>query len=108
MDVPKINDPDVPFKSTWYVGHIFADYNGLVRVLGEPLGPSGDDKVDAEWVLDWPDGTRATIYNWKNGPSYVGGPQLDLEKIERWHVGGESTVSLRRVMALLEVRGGAD
>lgn len=47
-------------------GYINATYNQLVEVLGEPAydTPSGDGKVQVEWVVSFK-GDIFTIYDWK-------------------------------------------
>lgn len=58
-------------------------YEDLVRAFGEPFGGCG--KTDWEWAILFEDGTVATIYNWKDGPSYGGaGPHAERS----WHIGG--------------------
>lgn len=47
-------------------GYIDATYSQLVEFLGEPTinEPSGDDKIQVEWILKYCDETF-TIYDWK-------------------------------------------
>jgi len=49
-------------------GYINATYSQLIEALGEPTydEPSGDDKVQVEWVVEFND-NFFTIYDWKTG-----------------------------------------
>lgn len=69
-------------------GYVTATYDELVAVFGKD-GGSGD-KVTAEWVLQFDDGTVATIYDWKQYETPTG--------LYDWHVGGNK----RTVVALVQ------
>ena len=62
------NTNDVDINGTHLQGHINCSYDRLTELLGEPTEGDGY-KVDAEWALQFDDGTIITIYNWKNGKS---------------------------------------
>jgi len=80
-------------------GYINESYYTLIDVFGEPTHstPSGDGKVNTEWVLrfkviekdatdpdDW-EIIHATIYDWKEE-----GPETARQATKyRWHVGGK-------------------
>ena len=88
-------------RGTSYKGEINVPYNILVETFGEP--DSGDGwKTEAEWDIQFSDGTVATIYNWKNGKAYLGENGLDVEDIKTWHVGGRSRKVLDKVKEALE------
>ena len=79
-------------------GYINTSYYELVEMFGESLGPSSDNKVDAEWhVTLHPDadtdgdGAFVTIYNYKSGKKYCGESGLDVQNITEWHVGSKTT-----------------
>jgi hypothetical protein len=61
-------------------------YNDLVKAFGEPSypEPSGDDKVQKEWVLSW-EGNIYTIYDWKTYD-----PDYTTTRLTRWNVGSKS------------------
>lgn len=81
-------------------GYINESYYTLIDVFGEPTHstPSGDGKVNTEWVLrfkviekdatdpdDW-EIIHATIYDWKEE-----GPETARQATQyRWHVGGKN------------------
>lgn len=70
-------------NGTSLIGYITTTYDKLVEAFGEPnYGPSGDDKVQSEWVLDI-NGEPCTIYDWKVTETPKGR--------YKWHVGGRSS-----------------
>ena len=71
------------------LGHKVESLNGvrykeLVEVLGQPTYdyPSGDDKVQKEWVVKFGD-KQFTIYDWK---TYDAG--YTMNELDVWSVGG--------------------
>ena len=70
-------------------GEMDCPYSLLVVAFGEP--DEGDGyKTQAEWVISTPDGI-ATIYDWKQGDSYLGkGNGTPVEQIAQWSVGGHN------------------
>jgi hypothetical protein len=83
-------------------GVITCSYTDLVSTFGEPMAEGFDDyKSDAEWVVQFEDGTVATIYNWKNGKNYCGDEGQAVQDIREWHVGGhtgDATVNVRQAL----------
>ncbi len=73
-------------EGTGLRGYVKTTYDQLVRTFGEP-GKGDQYKTDAEWIVRI-NGTIATIYNWKNGPSYTG-PSNPVEDITEWNIGGK-------------------
>lgn len=61
-------------------GCVGAHFDQLVEVFGEPEG--GGDKTTVEWCLRFEDGTRATIYDWKEYSTPTGW--------YNWHIGGDN------------------
>lgn len=59
-------------------GYVETTYNQLFELFGEPQGAG--DKTSAEWILEFADGTIATIYDWKTNKTPMGKYS--------WHVGG--------------------
>ena len=60
-------------------GYIKTTYDELVNVFGEPTTFQGD-KITAEWIIKFSDGTVATIYDWKLSETPMG--------VYDWHIGG--------------------
>jgi hypothetical protein len=90
------NETQISCGGTGFVGEIVADYKDLVRIFGKPT--KGDEyKVDAEWDLQFEDGTVATIYNWKNGKNYCGASGTPKTQIRDWHIGGNDHKSVDMV-----------
>lgn len=88
-------------SGTRFRGYIETTYDELVARFGEPyIAPRDDHKVDVEWIINTPHGV-ATIYNYKNGRSYLGENGLTLEVMDEWHVGGKNDESYDWVMQRL-------
>jgi hypothetical protein len=79
-------------NGTSFQGYVNAPYNQLVEMLGEPYTNPDDHKTDVEWIVSTPYGP-ATIYNYKNGYSYLGLSGLKLDEMDEWHVGGKNAES---------------
>jgi len=87
---------------TYRQGRIETSFSDLKAVFGEPhykFTDSGDSysKIDAQWVLEFDDGTIATIYNYKNGAAYLGDDGQPPEQITEWHIGGFDKQAAERV-----------
>ena len=80
-------DTEVSVGGTSLQGYVKTTYDEIVKVFGEPrYTSSGDDKVTAEWNLEFDvddECVIATIYDWKLGKTPFG--EYD------WHIGGYST-----------------
>jgi len=94
------------FKSahhTCYKGEANTSYATLVATFGEPInyltGEHGSDgKTQVEWIVEFADGTVATIYDWK----FYDTP---FEEVPVWNIGGFDKRSVELVhSALAEVR----
>ena len=84
------------FNGTSLQGYVDTTYGELVKAFSEP-GAADRYKVDAQWLLEFADGTLATIYNYKTGHNYLGLRGTDVEHITDWHVGGHQPEALVRV-----------
>lgn len=82
-------------------GYIEISYKELVEKLGKPNDGDGY-KVDAEWCVEFEDGTVATIYNYKDGRNYNGSSGTPKTKITDWHIGGNDDKAYKQVHALFE------
>jgi len=77
-------------KDTWgssLKGYINCVYQDLVRVLGEPTysDPSGDNKVQKEWVVRY-NGEIFTVYDWKTFD-----PEYTMNELDQFHIGGKTS-----------------
>ena len=79
-------------NGTSFQGHVNAHYSQLVEMFGEPYTNPDNHKTDVEWIVSTPYGP-ATIYNYKNGYSYLGLSGLKLYEMYEWHVGGKNAES---------------
>jgi hypothetical protein len=75
-------------------GYVTATYDQLVAHFGEPEG--GGDKTTVEWMLQFEDGTVATIYDWKEYSTPTG--------LYDWHIGGRNKTAVTRVTQSLKQR----
>lgn len=66
----------------------------LTELLGKGLG--GGDKTTQEWVIEFSDGTVATVYDWKEYSTPRG--------LYDWHIGGKSRKAVQYVEDLLDGR----
>jgi hypothetical protein len=91
----KVNLKTTILEGTSFKGTVYTTYDELVSKFGEPRGPSADNKVKAEWIIEGEDGTVATIYDWKldNIP----------KDLYHWHVGGSTHKALDLVEEVLGV-----
>ena len=78
---------------TSLMGYVETNYDRLVAVFGEPTYLGRGDKVTAEWVLEFDDGTVATVYDWKEDETPMG--QYE------WHIGGHRRSAVDRVQECL-------
>lgn len=86
-------DDGIDVHGTHLQGHVSCSYGDIVKCFGEPIDLTGmtiDGKSDVEWVIEFEDGTVATIYNWKNGPAYCGQYGTPVKSIRHWNIGGKS------------------
>lgn len=80
-------------------GYTFRD---LVKAFGRPtyLEPSGDEKVQVEWVIKFDNGSvneYATIYDWKTyDRAYT------TTKLTTWNIGGHVPVVSHWVKELVD------
>ena len=98
------NEDDlISVNGTHGLGQIHATYAQLVSTFGEPLKEGFDDyKSDAEWLVQFEDGTVATIYNWKNGKNYCGSEEgIPTQDIDDWHIGGRGEQAYLHVVHTL-------
>ena len=89
----KINQNDIDINCTSLVGYVTTTYATLVKAFGEPY--TDYDKSTAHWNIQAPDGTVATIYDYKEYTT----PQGEY----RWHIGGRSERALLLVEFLTGV-----
>jgi len=80
-------------SGTHLVGSIETTYKNLVKMLGEPMFGDGE-KVQAEWVLEFDDGTIATIYDWKES--------ISVQRVTDWHIGGFNDEAAEHVQDLFQ------
>lgn len=102
MNFTTHNTTEIDINGTCLQGEITAGYHELVSLFGEPHEGDGY-KVDAEWDVQFEDGTVATIYNWKDGNNYNEGSGTPTDKINNWHIGGMHKRSADKVQIALDL-----
>jgi len=101
------NDAAIRIDGTGLMAQITCSYNTLVALFGEPTEADGY-KSDAEWAVQFDDGTVATIYNWKNGFNYCGPDHgTPVAEITEWNVGGRSIKAYHHVFDTVKSLRGA-
>lgn len=93
LSMIKINQNDINYSGTSLVGYVTTTYATLKKVFGEPI--TDFDKSTAHWNIQAPDGTVATIYDYKEYHTPLGE--------YRWHIGGHSDRALLLVEFLLGI-----
>ncbi len=91
---------EINTTGTSYRGQFRLPYAQVGKLLGKPNGYHDGYKTDAEWAFE-KDGVVATVYNYKNGPSYTGRGRV--EDIEVWNIGG---FDIRAVYLVSDKLGG--
>ena len=97
------NTKNIDCGGTHLQGEIKTTYTQLKKMFGQPHDGDGY-KIDAEWSIEFSDGTIATIYNWKDGKNYNGKNGLPKTKITDWHIGGHSSKAIDKLSEILVPR----
>jgi hypothetical protein len=69
----------------------------IEEIFGEPMEWDEHDKVTTEWIIQFSDGTIATIYDWKR---YEMGRPGQFEEYQ-WHIGGKNFKAAEFVTEML-------
>jgi hypothetical protein len=94
------NDKYVRIDGTHLLDEIRCSYQMIKKAFGLPN--KGDEyKIDAEWNIEFADGLVATIYNYKDGKSYLGKHGTPKTRIKNWHIGGKDQRVVGRVWSIL-------
>ena len=94
----KYTTHNVDTNGSFLQGQITCPFSLLVTLFGEPH--EGDTQVsDAFWSVLFDDGVTATVYNWKNGRNYCGGPEV--EHITKWNIGGYEKAAVDNIKGIM-------
>ena len=94
MEIKYINNVEIQTCGTCGKGSFTCDYDTLIKLLGEPLKGSDDYKTQAEWDIEYKDGTVTTIYDWKQGKRYLGEEEgIEVQEVIEWNVGGNHPIN---------------
>ena len=82
-----LSNEETASSGTSLQGYINATYSQLLEALGKPTydEPSGDDKVQVEWVVEFND-VVFTIYDWKTGSR-----EYTENELKTFNVGGNTS-----------------
>jgi len=96
------NDKNIVAAWTSLQGMIDIDFKTLCNTFGE-YSDSDGYKTDAEWDIEFEDGTIATIYNYKDGKNYDKKNGIPTEEIREWHIGGNDKRAVELVKEVLKI-----
>lgn len=87
-------------NGTCLQGRIETTLAELTKKFGPPHveKPNHFDKVGYEWMLEFSDGTIATIYDWKR---YTNKPLEPNEKFE-WNIGGYDQQAVKNIFQIMK------
>lgn len=89
------------FNGTFLQGKIDCSYADLVKVFGKETSKGDEYKTQAEWLIRFPCGTVASIYDYKQGKKYNGADGIPKTKVRDWHIGGRSFRAAELVRAAM-------
>jgi hypothetical protein len=90
----KINKDSAKANMTSLVGYVNTTFDFLRQKLGEPLETSCD-KINTQWIIEFPDNTICTIYDWKLSKT----PYHPYN----WHIGGHKASAIVKLQDLLGI-----
>lgn len=94
----KVNVEGIGIDGTHLQGEFSSSFQKIKSLFGDPILSGPGDKTQAEWRIQFDDGTVATIYDWKEwGTSY--------ENVKNWHVGGYNRKAFDAVKSMLRTGG---
>jgi hypothetical protein len=109
ISVSTHNEKNLDNSGTWLQGNVKANFRDLVTLFGAPelFDAEDEGKTDAEWILEFTNHDTgevvlATVYNYKDGKSYLGNAGASVERITDWHIGGttdEAALMVKRFLA---------
>ncbi|MFN6304369.1 MAG: hypothetical protein ACK42H_19455 [Planctomycetota bacterium] len=102
MEFVTHNSQDININGSHLQGYVDAGYDELLTLFGKPHDGDGY-KVDAEWSVQFSDGTVATIYNYKNGRNYCGSSGTPKQSITNWHIGGFTKQAVDNVQIAVDL-----
>lgn len=83
-------------SGTYLVGYVETTLADLLTVFGDPHNENGE-KTTAEWSFVTDEGTKFTIYDWKEETTPV--------EPYRWHIGGINISAIDVVVSIMREHG---
>lgn len=96
------HDININTDGTFQQDKINISYSKLVDIFGEPHHEIDELRIDRKWLLQFGDGTVATIYNWKNGANWQGDDRILTDNIADWCIGGRTQHAVNLVKQAIE------
>ena len=96
------NDQNINTDGTHGSGRLHVSYDLLCTLFGHPWARPVDMKTDAEWKIEFEDGTVACIYNWKNGVNFLGHEGTATPLITEWNVAAKGSRGVELIDELIE------
>ncbi len=90
-----INSDQSSANGTHLQGEVSISFDRLQKIFGDPILSGPGDKVQAEWIIQFEDGTIATVYDWKEW--------VDYKKVQNWHIGGYNNKAVQKVKMALSI-----
>ena len=76
-------------EGTSFKGYLNLNYDEIVSIFEQPYKSKvGGNKMDWEWNFKL-DELIFAIYNYKDGPNYMGDTKIKPENIKKWNVGAK-------------------
>jgi hypothetical protein len=97
------NQSNINIGETCLQGYINVEYSTLKKLFGKPSAFGDGYKTDAEWYIQFEDGSVATIYNWKNGKNYCGKEGTPKTKITKWNIGGNDVSVVEKLESIFKI-----
>lgn len=89
MNLEKVNEIGSSKQFT-----ITSPYLDIVEAIGEPHLEDDPDKVDVSWhVRDVDTDRHLAVWNYKNGPAYLGESVVTIEDIEYFSACGDKSLA---------------
>ena len=112
MKIEKIintSDTAVSFRGTSFQNEVICSFEDLVSLFGEPLYYEGrvGFQTDVAWIFILNTGEVVTLYNWKNGPNYLGIEELydnQIQNIIEWNIGAKTSKPASYIKRVIEKR----
>jgi len=91
---------DIDIIGSGLLDRMILPYNILVKTFGEP-GKGNNYSTDAEWKIKFEDGRVVSIYNYKNGKTYLEDKGTSTKEITTWNIGGKNKSVVKDIVEII-------